>query len=260
MAEEGLLTEGSVDIFESVSRDVRFSNDGNDKLARFKDDPALLANSYLEQEKINSGKVKMPTDASTPEEKSAFYQKMGRPDNAEGYTLPQLAEGKAYDDAFLGEMKTAAHESGVSDSQFGGLIERYLAHESQMAEAKLAASNAEAETTAQALQKEWIGDYDKNLEISKRAIRELVPEGIRDDFVKLISDKDLDNNLIFIKGLHSIGAKLMDDSLVTGTTAKKEEEGAYVPQYVNSPTMYRNDESEEGMKAKAYFKAKGIDV
>ncbi len=266
MGDEGLLTADNppaggevTDIFASVARDARFSNDGNDKLARFKDDPALLATSYLEQEKMNSGRVKMPTDASTPDEKSAFYQKMGRPDNAEGYTLPQLADGQAFDDAFLGSMRTVAHESGVSDKQFGGLMEKYMAYQEQVEDAKIAASNAEAETTTQELQKEWVGDYDKNLEISKRALRELVPEAIKDDFVKLLTDKDLVNNLVFIKGLYSIGAKMLDDTLEKGTPLKKEE-GDYVPKYVNSPTMYKNDESEEGMKARAYFAKRDIEV
>ena len=220
---------------------------------------AGVATSYLEMQNKAGTSINMPTDASTPDEKSAFYQKMGRPDNAEGYTLPQLTEGQVFDDAFLGSMRTVAHESGVSDKQFGGLMEKYMAYQEQIEDAKIAASNAEAETTTQELQKEWVGDYDKNMEISKRALRELVPEAIKDDFVKLLMDKDLVNNLVFIKGLYSIGAKMLDDTLEKGTPPKKEE-GDYVPKYVNSPEMYKNDDSEDGIKAKAYFKQRDIEV
>ena len=147
-------TGDSTDIFASVSRDVRFSNDGNDKLARFKDNPALLASSYLEQEKMNSGRVNMPTDTSTPEEKGAFYQKLGRPDNAEGYNLPALPEGQNYNEDLINTMRGVAFESGVSDSQFSGLVAKFAEAQGAASEAQLAANNAESETTIAELQTE----------------------------------------------------------------------------------------------------------
>jgi len=236
---------------DSVAKEVRFSADGNDKLARF-ENPGSLAMSYLEMEKMASGKVKLPTDASAPEDVSAFYQKLGRPDSAEGYTLPQLAEGQVFDEAFLGEMRTVAHEAGVTDKQFGGLLAKYIGIQAQTQEAQLAADNAEAETTTQALQKEWVGDYDKNLEISKRALRELVPDEMKDQLVGLMTEKNLDNNVLFIKFLHSVGAKTLDDSYVKGDKIPEKKDD-YQPKYINSPEQYRNDETEEGAKARTWF-------
>jgi hypothetical protein len=254
----GETTEGVADIFASVPREARFSADGNDKLARFTD-AGSLANSYLEMEKMASGKVKIPTDQSTPEELSAFYQKLGRPDSVEGYNLPPLPEGQEYDTELIGTMRDIAFESGVSDSQFSGLVARFVEAQGAAAEAQLASQNIEAENTVSELQTEWQGDYDKNLEVSKRALRELVPEDMKDDLVNLITEKNLDNNKMFVKFLHSVGAKMLDDTLVKGDQIKPEVDD-YVPKYVNSPDMYKNDESEDGQKARAYFSAKGIAI
>ncbi len=271
MADEGGLltstensasnTEGNAtDIFASVARESRFSNDGNDKLARFKDDPGLLATSYLEQEKMNSGRVKIPVDTDSAETKSAFYQKLGRPDNVEGYNLPQLPEGQEYDTELIGTMRGIAFESGVSDSQFGGLVAKFVEAQGAAVATKLAEQNREAEATISELQTEWGQDYDKNIEVSRRALKELIPEGMDENaLIALIEEKNLDNNKNFVKFLQNIGAKILDDNYVKGERVQ-EKVNDYIPKYVNSPSMYKNDETEEGLRARNYFKAKDIEI
>jgi hypothetical protein len=271
---EGLLTETAVDnssqaatqtgestdIFASVAREARFSNDGNDKLARFKDDPGLLASSYLEQEKMNSGRIKIPGQDAGDEEKSAFYQKLGRPDSVQGYNLPQLAEGQEYDKELIATMQGIAFESGVSDSQFSGLVAKFVEAQGASQEAQLAEQNREAETTISELQTEWGQDYDKNIEVSRRALKELIPDGMDENaMVALIESKNLDNNKDFVKFLQNIGAKILDDTYVKGERVQEKTDD-YIPKYVNSPSMYRNDETEDGQKARAYFQAKGITI
>ncbi len=264
MAEEGLLTstdnppagEATGDIFASVAKEVRFSGDGNDKLARFTD-ASSLATSYLELEKMDSGKVKMPTDASTPEEKSAFYQKIGRPDNVEGYNLPALAEGQEYDKELVSTMQAVAFEAGVSDTQFSGLVSKFVEAQTAQAAAQLAAQNQEAEATIKDLQTEWGGDYDKNLEVSKRALREMVPDGMKEDLVNLITEKNLDNNKLFVKFLHNIGSKTLDDTFEKGERVVEKADD-YSPKYPNSPEMYRNGDDEESTKGRAWHTKQGF--
>ena len=210
--------------------------------------------SYRELEKSMGGRVKMPGEESTPEEVSAFYQKLGRPDESSGYSKPDLSEGQTLDEEFYGQMATIAHQNGVSDKQFKGFIDEYVNMQNSKAESRLADENRESETTVAELNKEWGGDFEKNIETSKRAF-ELVPEGIREEYMALIKEKNLDNNLIFIKGQQAIGAQMLDDTLVKGDLPKGEAD--YVPQHKNSPEMYQFGEGEESDKARAYFKAKG---
>ena len=211
--------------------------------------------SYKSLEKEMSGRVKMPTDESTPEERSAFYQKLGAKASADEYTRPELSEGQEYDEAFLGEMAAVAAAEGVSDKAFSKFIEKYTTIQASQAEAKIEAEARESEATVQELQREWAGDYEKNLEVSKRAIRELVPEDMKEDFAKVLTSKNLDNNLMFIKTMHAIGKQLLDDTLVKGEAPKSKE--GYVPANINSPEMYRWGEGEESAKARAYFEANG---
>jgi hypothetical protein len=265
MADEGLLTADNppvtgetTDIFASVPKELRFSKEGNDKLARFTD-PASLAKSFLEIEKMESGRVKIPTETSTEEERSNFYKKIGRPDSVEGYNLPQLPEGQAYDENLINTMRGIAFDSGVSDSQFNGLVSKFVEAQTAAQEARLVAENAEADATIKDLQTEWGQDYEKNLEVSKRALRELVPEDMKDDLVNIITEKNLDNNKLFIKFLQNVGEKMLDDSFVRGERSQPEDDD-YTPKYPNSPEQYRNDDTEEGVKARSWFtKHKGFE-
>jgi len=265
MSDEGLLTadnpspagEGTEDVFASVSKEIRFSADGNDKLARFQGKGISdIATSFLELERMDSGKIKMPNEESSSEEKSAFYQKLGTPLNTDGYTNPTLKEGQTFDEAFLGEMKSTALESNVSAPAFEKLVEKYMFIQEQAEEAKVAAQNAEAETTTQALQGDWKADFDKNLEISRRGMREVLPEAIREPFIELMKEKNLDNNEIFIRGFKAIGDKMLDDTFVKGTQVKKEE-GDYTPKYPKSPEMYKGGDDEESIKGRAWHTARG---
>ena len=109
-------------------------------------------------------------------------------------------------------------------------------------------------TTVEQLQKDWVGDYDKNLEVSKRTLRELVPDDLKEPLVELMKEKNLDNNIVWIKALQSIGAKMLDDTYVKGDPPKGDKGDVdYIPKYINSPEQYKNDETEEGAKARAWF-------
>jgi len=247
MSDEGLLTADNPTWYSADNADF-VTTKGWDSA-----DSAI--SSYQELEKSMGGRVKLPTDESTPEERSAFYQKLGAKASADEYTRPELSEGQEYDEAFLGEMAAVAAAEGVSDKAFSKFIEKYTAIQASQAEAKIEAEARESEATVQELQREWAGDYEKNLEVSKRAIRELVPEDMKEDFAKVLTSKNLDNNLMFIKTMHAIGKQLLDDTLVKGEAPKSKE--GYVPANINSPEMYRWGEGEESAKARAYFEANG---
>ncbi len=249
MSEDGLLTADN----QTTWRDG-ISEENRSGVSKF-DTADSLAKGYLELEKSMGTRIKMPGDDSTSEEKSAFYQKLGRPDTADGYSRPDLAEGETFDEEFLTTMATVAHAEGVSEKQFRGFIDKYIGFQAVRAEKQLAADNAEADTTTKQLHDDWGADYDTNLETSKRALRELVPAEMKDEFVQTMTDKNLDNNLIFIKAFQSIGAKMLDDKLVKGDPVKDKE--GYVPANPNSPEMYQFGEDEESKKAREFFKAKG---
>ncbi len=212
-------------------------------------------NSYRELEKTMGTKIQMPDDKTTPEEKSAFYQKLGRPETAADYTRPTLPEGKVLDEDFYSYMTAAAMECGASDVHLGFLMQKYIAYQSKLEGVKEATKEAQSDADDKTSHEEWGGDYDKNSEIARRAFTELAPEEIREPLSVLIKDKGLEFNPIFKKFLFSIGSKMMDDTLVKGDLPKAEP--GYTPQYPNSPEMYANGESEETVKGRAWHTAHG---
>ena len=254
MSESGLLTADNPTEAPATNWTESVTEEYREGVSKF-GDINELAKGYTELQSSMGSRIKMPGEEATADELGAFYQKLGRPDEATGYTRPELGEGQAYDEDFLGEMANVAHANGVSDKQFGKFVESYLGLQAGKAEAKVQAENMEADTTQADLHKEWGGDYEKNLEMSKRALRELVPTDMSEAFVTIMSEKNLDNNITFIKAFQAIGAQMLDDTLVKGTLPKGKE--GYVPSNPNSPEMYAFGDSQECVDARAYFAGKG---
>lgn len=106
-----------------------------------------------------------------------FRSRIGVPESPEGYVyeapddLPEEVAGLV-DDEEMAEIQEVAHELGLTQEQLTGLLDwrfdRLSGFGSRMA-AELARARVEAET---ALRREWGGDYERNLNLSRRALRE----------------------------------------------------------------------------------------
>ena len=225
-------------------------------VARF-DSVGSLAKGYKDLYSDYSGRVKLPTDESTPEERSSFYTQCGRPETSDGYTRPELPEGKQYDEVLIGGMQTWAFDEGITDAQFSKGVERYLAIEGKKDEESDAQAEQVREITDRELKELWHVDHPKNIEIAQRAMRELVPGELGEKFKAVIEESGLGNNSVFIQAFHATGAKNLDDTLVTSDGAPPKREKDYVPSHPNSPDMFAHGEDEESKKARAYFIAKG---
>jgi hypothetical protein len=97
--------------------------------------------------------VTMLGDDATSEEKATFYNKLGRPEVADQYSL-KLPEGIT-DDTRLIMMRNKAHEIGISDAQFSALAEAdaaYIDATSQGLKDKATVNAADAEKQ---LRTEW---------------------------------------------------------------------------------------------------------
>ena len=97
--------------------------------------------------------VTMLGDDATSEEKATFYNKLGRPEVADQYSL-KLPEGMT-DDTRLIMMRNKAHEIGITDAQFSALAEAdaaYIDATSQGLKDKATVNAADAEKQ---LRTEW---------------------------------------------------------------------------------------------------------
>lgn len=217
--------------------------------------PSDVVRDYGELNKSASGKVKIPTEESSADEISAFYDKVRGVDNAEGYDMPkpELPEGMNYDENFEKIIRGIAFEAGISKAQLKTLSEAYNKYQIEQFDVQEGDLARTREVGRQVLQKEWKENYEVNSEVARRACTELCD----DEFKALLKETKLGNHPVFMRNFYNIGTKILNDTLIKGKTGGGDDKDAYVPAYPDSPGMYANDTSPEGEKARLYFTQRG---
>lgn len=132
--------------------------------------PGAVLESYRHLEKlVGRDKIAIPK-AGDHEAWNAVYDRLGRPESAEGYEIA-VPEGVQRDEAFEEQMRGLFHSAGLTKSQVEKLSEGwhgYLGSEYTRSEQ----SRIErAEREDEALRSEWGGSFDRNMEQARRAAR-----------------------------------------------------------------------------------------
>ncbi len=146
--------------------------------AAFKDikDLGGLAKSYLSSQRMigipAERRLAIPQD-DKPESWNEVYAKLGRPEKADGYQIPALADGKQYSEAdktFQTKLMPVLHEVGLSQRQinalvpkWNGIMAEYAMAEQNATQQRIAAGDAE-------LTKTWGAAKDEKLSLAKGAI------------------------------------------------------------------------------------------
>ena len=152
----------------------------------------------------------MPGKDATPEEWSAFYSQIGRPETPDGYELP-VPEGD--DGAFAKQMAPVLHKHGVTAEQAKGLAADWNAMvAAQVAEMDAAdaaaaqAMNAKNTAEAEALKNEWGQAHEANMHFAKLAVQQFMPADKAGDVIAAIESKI--GYKATIEFLHGIGKGL----------------------------------------------------
>lgn len=206
---------GSEGRFTDVFTDQELKN--NPSLQRFKN-PESLSKSYIELErKIGSNTVTVPKEGATDEEKASFFQKIGRPESADKYTIElskELHAGVAEmsNPESQGKYKEMAFGLGLLPEQAQGLHAWHMQNISDALKQQEAAAVKETSDSEAALRREWGPTYDKNVELASRVVNKFGGEEAQ----KLLEQSGLGRNPIMLKLLASAGDKLSEDSLGAG--------------------------------------------
>lgn len=152
----------------------------------------------------------MPGKDATPEDWSAFYAQIGRPETPEGYELP-LPEGD--DGTFAKQMAPVLHKHGVTAEQAKGLAadwnamvaEQVAAMEKADADAA-AAMHSKNTAEAAALKNKWGQAHEANMHFAKLAVQQFMPADKAGDVIAAIESKI--GYKATIEFLHGIGKGL----------------------------------------------------
>ncbi len=133
--------------------------------------PEAVLESYRHLEKlIGRDKIALPREGDA-EGWNAVYDRLGRPENAEGYEIA-VPDGVARDAAFEEQMRGLFHKAGLTKAQVSALAEGwhgYLGAETARGEE---ARVEQAEREEEALRSEWGGSFDRRMEQARRAARQ----------------------------------------------------------------------------------------
>ena len=153
------MAEGEEATFQdSFSEDLR----NNEALKDFTNIDGL-GKAYIDTKAKIGGMVTIPDGRATEETQAAFWDKLGRPQKAEGYEFDKTAvEGFKYDDKSIDGFKTMAHTTGLSTDQAKGVFNWLMADTSSKVSGAVKEHQDSLDSAEAKLKTEWGVDFDKN--------------------------------------------------------------------------------------------------
>jgi hypothetical protein len=187
-------------------------------LEQFKDVPSL-AKSYVETKRKVGDALHIP-DGEDNEAWQEVFTKLGRPEKAEDYQLPQpdLPEGVPWDEDRAKRFGEVAHSLGLSQKQLEGIVQ----WDAQETRNFFVTGKAELEAVVEGLKKDWGANFDRNIALAQRTVRAVGG----DEVVALLDSTGLNNHPALAKMFSRIGKTLAEagviDGEVVGTVAPED--------------------------------------
>ncbi len=193
---------------DTLPEDIR----GNKVITETKD-LTSMAKRLIDANDFISKSVRLPDDGDTSG-MDELYNKLGRPETAEGYEVkrPDMPEGMKYDEALETSFLTAAHKIGLNSSQANALMawnqEQVM---SQMANTQTANTEAMGE-----LKKEWGNAFDERVKIAEEVLNQYGNDA---------SEAAIKDNAGLISLVYNMGKNLLEGTV----------EGKSVSGHIRSP-------------------------
>lgn len=193
--------------------------------------PADVLAAYGQLEKDSAGRVAIPGEGASDEDRAAFWKALGRPDSPDGYGLarPENMPEAEWDDERMGRFAAAAHALGMPAAHVKGVID-WLAKDTaeQIAafEAELPKRQQAHETALQdGLRKEFGPKAKEAEERARRVYQTYVKDDETAAAIDVLSAKTGEINVI--KMLAAIGedigeARLRGGNGGTGAVAPEQ--------------------------------------
>lgn len=163
--------------------------------------------------------IAIPGEKATDEERAAFYNKLGRPESADKYTITKpedLPEIFKYDAAIETAFKKHSHDAGKSDAQTKADWAWYWNMAKEGHAKQQQAETQATEAAINQLKDTWKGDTFKvNTELAARAFKKF--GGENPEVAKFIDETKvggvpLGNHPIFLRVFAAVGQAISDDS------------------------------------------------
>jgi len=158
--------------------------------------------------KLGKDKVVIPTENSTDAEKAEFYNKLGRPEEADKYQTPdfKMPEGMERSDDTINAYKQKAYQLGLNQKQYEALLDMQNEMTTATFNKEVETINKMAATTETELRKDWGAAYEGKVESAQNVINKYFKgKDMHRAFDVLSSDKG------FVRAMADIAGHLGED-------------------------------------------------
>ena len=193
---------------EAISEEFR--NDPN--IEKFTEIDAL-AKSYINAtQMIGKDKVAVPNKNSTDDQWNEVYDKLGRPESADKYSLNAKSEVVPIDEQAIKQFAENAHQLGLNNKQAQGILEFYKNNmEGTAQQAKIDTETAQAQAEQQ-LRQEWGRDFESKVKQAGALAKANMDANVLD--MTLSNGTRLGDHPEVIKGFAKIASMMQEDKIV----------------------------------------------
>ena len=193
---------------DSISEDYR--NDPN--IEKFTEIDAL-AKSYINATKmIGQDKVVIPNNNSTEDQWNEVYEKLGRPESADKYSLDAKSEVVNLDEGAIKSFAEQSHKLGLNNKQAQGILEFYKNNmEGTAQQSKIDTETAQVQSEQQ-LRQEWGRDFEGKVKQAGALAKANIDPEVLD--MTLSNGTRLGDHPEIIKGFAKIAGMMSEDKIV----------------------------------------------
>ena len=237
---------------EAISEEFR--NDPN--IEKFTEIDAL-AKSYINAtQMIGKDKVAVPNKNSTDDQWNEVYDKQGRPESAEKYTLNAKSDVVPIDDNAIKQFAENAHQLGLNNKQAQGILEFYKNNmEGTAQQSKIDTETAQVQAEQQ-LRQEWGRDFEGKVKQAGALAKANINPEILD--MTLSNGIRLGDHPEIIKGFAKIAGMMSEDKIVAtesenvNTIADIESEISAITNDTNGPYWNKQHPDHDKMVQQVY--------
>ena len=173
-----------------------------------------LAKSYINATKmIGQDKVALPNKNSTEDQWNEVYDKLGRPESADKYSLNVKSDVVPIDEGSIKQFADNAHKLGLNQKQAEGILDFYKSNMEGIAQqSKVDTETAQAQS-AQELRQEWGREFDTNVKKAGALAKANMNPEILD--MELKNGMRVGDHPEIIKGFAKIAGMMSEDNMVT---------------------------------------------
>ena len=173
-----------------------------------------LAKSYINATRmIGQDKVVIPTNNSTDDQWNEVYDKLGRPESAEKYSLDAKSKVVSLDDNAVKQFAETSHKLGLNNKQAQGLLDFYKQNmEGTAQQAKVDTETAQAQAE-QELRSEWGREFDSKVKQASSLAKANIKPEILD--MTLSNGTRLGDHPEIIRGFAKIAGMMAEDKIVS---------------------------------------------